>query len=461
MDRRRRRLEAAEPPGARWTAADGVTFSGRIGLWHSTGGAVALGLFTMVLLLAARRANVESVAWFGAVGGTLSALVLAVSSAAFIPYTLAVATIGVAVLWLGYLENWVLIRWPVAAAANLMVLMVTLRAVNPQVPPATRAAVTLQLFVLVIYLGSFVGRALFLGREVIGFEIVQSAAVMTLCFGGALWVLTTAGASALPIGLVALVLGAGAYAFEFLYLEPRQQRRNAAFFTTLAVAFTLAGVILVLPRQGATVVTAALALAFSEWARRARRISLAAHGVLFAMSAAALTGLAGLAWTGLTASASHAWPVPGAAALGALVIVAACTFWPIATRPGEIDAPATRAVRLGRLALFVCISAGVTVVVAASLLTPPPGPGADAGVLASMRTLILLAFAGAIVCLPDRPGCREHGWIAYALLGAIAVKILAEDLPQGRPATLFLAFAAYGTALIAIPRLARRAAQTP
>jgi hypothetical protein len=47
-------------------------------------------------------------------------------------------------------------------------------------------------------------------------------------------------------------------------------------------------------------------------------------------------------------------------------------------------------------------------------------------------------------------------WLTYALLAAIGVKIAAEDLPKGRPATLFLALALYGAALVIAPRLTRR-----
>jgi hypothetical protein len=42
------------------------------------------------------------------------------------------------------------------------------------------------------------------------------------------------------------------------------------------------------------------------------------------------------------------------------------------------------------------------------------------------------------------------------MLALVAIKLLAEDLPRGRPSTLFVALAVYGAALILAPRLARR-----
>jgi hypothetical protein len=80
--------------------------------------------------------------------------------------------------------------------------------------------------------------------------------------------------------------------------------------------------------------------------------------------------------------------------------------------------------------------------------------------VATIRTVILLAFACALVCMPARLSRREYAWVAYAFLAMIALKVVVEDLPQGRPGTLFAAFAAYGAALIAIPRLVRRSDRT-
>jgi hypothetical protein len=67
-----------------------------------------------------------------------------------------------------------------------------------------------------------------------------------------------------------------------------------------------------------------------------------------------------------------------------------------------------------------------------------------------------LAWAG------RHPAWLEAGWLAYAVLAGTGLKILLEDLPRSRPATLFLAFGLYGAALILFPRLRRaRAAPAP
>jgi hypothetical protein len=44
------------------------------------------------------------------------------------------------------------------------------------------------------------------------------------------------------------------------------------------------------------------------------------------------------------------------------------------------------------------------------------------------------------------------------VLAIAGAKLAVEDLPRSRPATLFLALALYGAALILVPRLRRREA---
>ncbi|HEY3359041.1 MAG TPA: hypothetical protein VGQ83_37670, partial [Polyangia bacterium] len=88
------------------------------------------------------------------------------------------------------------------------------------------------------------------------------------------------------------------------------------------------------------------------------------------------------------------------------------------------------------------------------------GPAArlDAGALAAVRTAALVAVA--LLCAGLGHGRRrlELVWATYVALGAAALKILVQDVPNGRPATLFLALGLFGGALIVAPRLVRRRA---
>jgi len=75
--------------------------------------------------------------------------------------------------------------------------------------------------------------------------------------------------------------------------------------------------------------------------------------------------------------------------------------------------------------------------------------------VATVRTIALAATALALAWLGRAPQWREAAWLVYPTLAAGGVKLLAEDFPHSTAATLFVALAMYGGALIAAPRLIR------
>jgi hypothetical protein len=73
-----------------------------------------------------------------------------------------------------------------------------------------------------------------------------------------------------------------------------------------------------------------------------------------------------------------------------------------------------------------------------------------------VRTAVLAAVALLLAGASHAKRGQELGWLLYPVLALGGVKLFAEDLRFSRPATLFLALALYGAALVAAPRLARR-----
>lgn len=418
----------------------------RFALFGAASGAVVVAVFAGILLIAARRTGIEATAWFGALGATGAAVALAVNTSGYVPYTLALAGVGVGTLWLGYLEEWTLLRWPVAAVVDLMVVMITISVADADVGDPWAPAVTAQLFILSLYLGSFVSRALLRGREVILFEVVQSAGAMAACFGGALWIFHTIGITPIPLGLAALALGPAAYAFAFLFAERAGQHRNVAFFGSLALAFTIAGLMIVLPRPLAVTATTMLALATAEWARRSRRVTLGIHALIAVLVGAVVSGLAAVAWSALTVGTKEPWPtmtLPHAAVL--LAVVAVC-LWPVQTQ----DVRTRTVSRFAAATILAWIATGAAIAFVVPLVMDPVQR--DAGAVATIRTVLLVAAAG-VFARPSRS--VEYAWLSYGLLGLVGFKLVTEDLLRGRPATLFVALAVYGAALIVIPRVVR------
>lgn len=421
----------------------------RFALFGAVGAALALAVFSLILFGAARRVGVEAIAWFGGLGATTTALVLAVNTSGFVPLTVAAATVGVAAVWLGYLEEWVFLRWPIACVVDLMVLSLTLRVVDKDVAAPWTPALAVQLLVLAVYLGSFVGRSLLLGREVIVFEVVQSAAAMAVCFGGALWILSSVGLTPIPLGIAALTLGCATYAFAYGFAERRNQRRNVAFFSTLALAFTVAGVVITLSMPLAAAATAVLAISSSVWGRRTGRVTLVIHAIVFMTVTAGLAGLLQLAWSALVSRVGDEWMRLTVPHLAALVVALAVCLWPM-----TVSAPRRirTSLRFTTGVLVTALVTGAAVAAAVPLVMDPANP--DAGVVATIRTVFLVA-AAAILVRRNRIAA-EHVWLSYGILAVVGLKLVTEDLLRGRPATLFVALAVYGAALITIPRLARR-----
>ena len=115
--------------------------------------------------------------------------------------------------------------------------------------------------------------------------------------------------------------------------------------------------------------------------------------------------------------------------------------------------------RLPRLLVTIVLvwSAGGWLIAVIAPALPATAGHADAGILATVRTSVLAAAALALAWAGRSERFRESAWLLYPLLAAGGLKLLVEDLPRSRPATLFIALALYGGALIVAPRLSRGA----
>jgi hypothetical protein len=140
----------------------------------------------------------------------------------------------------------------------------------------------------------------------------------------------------------------------------------------------------------------------------------------------------------------------------ALVVLAgafACWAIPMSRRAGT--SVVGRVPRLLITMVLVWSAGGWLIGAIAAALPGAPGHTADAGVIATVRTSVLAAAALALAWAGRSERFRESSWLLYPVLAAGGLKLLIEDLPRSRPATLFIALALYGGALIVAPRLGR------
>lgn len=420
-----------------------------------------LALLTAVALVVAAWRALPGVAWAIGLGGAATAVALMVVGGRFLAPGVYLIVLGVGALWIGYVRDWFGLRWPLAVAADLVVVGVAMRAVAPTVVEGPRVAFSLQALLMLAYLGSIAVRTLLLGRSVVPFEIAQTAASLLVGLGGAIWIAVHTGMSAAGFGAASVALGVASYAVAFVFVEKRQKgRANFAFYATVGILMVLVGTALALPAAASGLVWGALAVAAVGLARWKGRGSLAVHGVAYALAAAFGSSLLSHAVHALRDPPGGPWHALPAPSVVVLAFVAACAV--IAAGAGERT---TRAAQGPQFLLDACVAistAGVLIgwiaPAVGGLLSPEASPGAVAAVRTGVLVagVLLLAWGGRSVAW------REAGWLAYPMLVAIALKIMTEDLPRSRPATLLFSFGLYGAALILVPRLrGRRAATTP
>jgi hypothetical protein len=307
------------------------------------------------------------------------------------------------------------------------------------------------------YLISIAARTLWRSRDVVPFEVVQTVALLLVAFGGAVYVMGSTGAGATPLGLASLVFGAGSYGVSFAFSNGRDGRwKNFVFYTSLAVVFTIAGVGLTVGAEGQAAAWAVLAVVAAYLGYRFHAIAIGSHAAIYLVAASVSSALLGEVVDAFTASADHAWAGLRLTAWAVLAATGACVAIPSAAHGG----PFGRYLRIPKVLVVLMLLSGVggTIItyVVPLLSGQPGGAGDPAAVTATVRTVVCGTAALLLAFLGGRGLFPEGRWLTYAVLIVGGLKLLVEDFPQGRPATLVLSLAVYGAALIVAPRWVRR-----
>ncbi|MFN7913904.1 MAG: hypothetical protein U0Q55_01095 [Vicinamibacterales bacterium] len=424
----------------------------RVHLLGPVGAALALTLMTGALLLVASDVRLQSLAWIAVTCAVGTVLALMPDSTRLTPVVLFTTGLGVATLWLGYVRDWFALRWPMAVVANLLVCWVVFGVPPGRGLETPATAVGLGLVLTAAYLGSILIRTLWRARDVVPFEVVQGCAALAVGIGGALALGRDGGT--VVVGVATLLLGAACYLAAAFVARQRGASANVHFYTTLALALAMTGILLVFAPASAATVLAVCAAGSGVVAARRGPPVLALHAAAYGSAAALASGLAPEAWTRMIASPAggHTWTPLGAVTAWVTVACAAS----LAT-PRVDSAPWPLPARLARAVVLAIVLAGLA---AWTIQTARPlvlrGEAVDDGALATLRTVVLALSAVGLARLASRPAFGEALWLALAALVVGALKLLVQDFPSSRPATLFVALAAYGVALIAAPKLWRR-----
>jgi hypothetical protein len=412
--------------------------------------AVSLGASFALALAVAWRRHLHILTWLASAGGVVTGVALAIATGELGPFAIVFVVLGVALLWFGYLFEWKLLRWPAALIADVAVLVLSARAVVPDSADGPAIAFAAQALLLVGYLGSFATRTLLLNRDVIPFEVVQSVAAGVVGLGGAsaLTHATPAHSGELAIGVVTLALSAGCYGAAAVFVARQQsRRRNYYFYTSAAFVFGLVGAALSLPAVAIGPAYAVFGLAASWLGRMSDRVTHRAHAAAYFLAAIVASGGIPYLIYGLGLPLA-----PGTAApmvTTSVFLLCGLGLWGLGIRGPSLLRRVPSAI-----VLFVFVGGVLGTMVSWGLASGSLSHSPD--VVATVRTaflvggVLLLAFA-------DRAWAFTEGaWLVYPLLGLTGLKLLLEDVPVGRPATLMAGFALYGLALIVAPRLRRR-----
>lgn len=424
----------------------------------------ALGLvgFHAGACLVAVRRSLEPVAWIATLAAAVAAPALLIGTKALLPAVFTALGSAALIEVVSARTGWGGLRWPIAAAANTVVLALAWLLARTQglpegyAPLAPTTGVAVALLLPLLYLVSIATRTLIFQRRVSGFAMVQSGAALLVGVGGAEWVLATRGARPLGLYLALVPLGVLAYALGFTWVDRHAGRgRNYYFYSILGLVQVLTGTGGVLSGGALSALWLALAITLAVLGLRYDRDTLRVQAVVCWLGAALVASLHGVAVDGLLAPADRAWREAGA--VGAVVALAgpACYALLFAARPESPRWPelVPRALLAASAAVVL---AGLVAGLLEGALAGASSGAADPGLTATVRTAVLAAVAVGLALGHRRWRAPELRWLVTPTLVLGGLKLLLEDLPRGRPATLFLSLAAYGGALVLVPRLLRR-----
>ncbi len=433
----------------------------KFGVLAPAAAAAVLAAFGAAAFTVAWRRRLQALAWIPTLGTLATTLALIAGTGEVVPFAVLLIALGTLTLWIGYSLDWVGLRWPVAAVADLVVAALTSRAIGAQALDSATVTVAVQVLLVAAYLGSIAIRTVFKGRNVVPFEVAQTAAMLLVGLAGATAVARATGSGVTLLGTMCLVFGVAAYAVtvRFLSTDPPLPR-NVFFYSSVSLVVVLVGSSLLWAADIRVVLWAALGVAGCVVWMRAGWLFPLLHGAVYTIAAGVAAGVFGYGIQAIFGQPAAPWSEPSWRHLAVLAAALGAAWWASA----DGDHAGGRVARVPRVliaAVLVWTAGGEVIGWLAPLVAAGAGGVIDPGVLATLRTAVLSLSVLGIALVGRVERFTEWAWFVYPLLIVIGVKMVAQDFPASRPATLFVALALYGLALIVAPRLRRRLRPAP
>lgn len=417
----------------------------RFGLVGPVGATLLLAGMTAIAWLVAAPRQLDAVLGAAAFGTVAIALITALVVDHFGAFALLLVAFSVVTYWE---RAW--LRWPVAVVAGLSVMAVTMRAMTtPALEPAWLAYLA-HAAGLATMQGTLAIRVLLQNRPVRLFDVLQAASGLLIGVGGAVLLARQSGAGLGLIGALTALPALGAYLAAIIRLPDRPHMLGTFHtFATFGLVALVTALVLLLSGTGLALVALVLAVVAITIGSHRFAGSAPLHGAVYALTALAASGALTVAFE-VWVMRPPVWPSLSLIAWLTLAVTAVCATM----RPTRRDDVAGLITRLGRLliaAACVFVVAGAALMVLAPLIagTPP-----DAGILASLRTVVLSIIVITLGAAARWPHTAIFARLVYPVLALGGIHLLVDDFRNSEPSTLFVALALYGVALAMGPRLA-------
>lgn len=424
----------------------------RFELLSGPASAIALAVFCAMTLSVSALRDLRSIAWLTAAGGLAASLALVRASGAAVSFSLVLLFLGLSSLWLVYQRSWKGLQWLGAIGANMGVVLIAVMSLHEQFGVNPVASYFVGVILWCAYLVSFVLRTHLQGHEPGIFEALQALFASVVAFGAAMYVARTSAVYLTVVGAAAVLFAVVSYGLAFSPKTAAARGRSFYFYSTLGLALIIGGTVTLLPPGIAAIIWSLMAVSVAWLSGRQARVSMSLQGTALLIAAGIGSGALINTLHALIGDPAQVWPslsIPqlmmGAAAVACLCIPVS----QISDRWGRMAGLPQLIV----LVIAVWVVGGQIVTILAPLLAGVPGEASDLGRLATLRTTVLAAASVTLALSSRYKRWPEARWLAYPVLVAVGVKLVFEDFPHGRPATLFIALALVGGALILVARL--------
>jgi hypothetical protein len=426
----------------------------RFRLMHVYLASAVLVSFSVWALAVGWRRNLHAIAWIGTLAGLITAGALFRETHEAAAWSATTLLIAVAVEFAACRDHWLGLRWVVACAADLTILVLTY--LVAQRGTFTTLVLISQIALVVIYLSSTVDRTILRGLKISVFEIIQAVCAFVIAIGGALHIASETGSSPFLVGLVCLTGGIACYLISFAFLERHPEReRNFHTYSTFAILLISAACGLLVSGAALAAAWSVLAIVMMCVGIVGARITLRVHAAMYLILGVVAGGLVPLGFERLIhlgdGPVSHlSWGY--VAPLAAALCCYAAIVWLGRNKAAHWTDP-----------LEAILSAAVSLWGVAGLAA-----GALSAWIAEsapLRTAVLVLLAVAAGWSGRRFRRTELTWLVYPLLALCGFKLIAEELRYSRSIALFVSLIFFGGALVLLPRWLRQpggsAAESP